>query len=216
VAQPKRAIPLALGLALGFVTLLYVAIQMVTQAMLGPALANSSAPLADAMAKVHPALQALMLAGASVSMFAFLGSDLLGTPRMLFALARDGVLPSVLGRVHPRTHAPYVAIICYAAIAALLAVTGSFAELVVMSTLTVALIYLGSCAAVWVLVRRSAAASTEPAPTSPWLRVAAIASMIIVIALASWTEIGGLAVLLMLSGLVYGLRLLRSKSVLAP
>jgi APA family basic amino acid/polyamine antiporter len=218
VAQPRRAIPLALGLALGFVTLLYVAVQVVTQAMLGPALATSAAPLADAMATVHPGLQVLLLAGASLSMFVFLGSDVLGTPRMLFALGRDGVLPSVLGRVHPHTHAPYVAIICYTGIAALLAVTGTFAELVVMSTLTVALIYLGSCAAVWVLVRRGAAAATEP-PTSPWLRLAAIvgiASMIVVIALASWTEIGGLAVLLALSGVVYGLRLLRFKPLPAP
>ncbi|TLY71472.1 MAG: amino acid permease, partial [Gammaproteobacteria bacterium] len=217
VAQPRRAIPLALGLALGFVTLLYVAVQVLTQAMLGPALATSAAPLADAMARVHPALQGLLLAGASLSMFAFLGSDVLGTPRMLFALARDGVLPGVLGRVHPRTHAPYVAIICYTGIAALLAVTGTFAELVVMSTLTVAVIYLGSCAAVWVLVRRGAAAATE-ARASPWLRVAAItgiASMIVVMALASWTEIGGLAVLLALSGLVYGLRWLRLKPVSA-
>jgi len=160
-------------------------------------------------------LQVLLLAGASLSMFAFLGSDVLGTPRMLFALARDGVLPGALGRVHPRTHAPHVAIICYTGIAALLAVTGTFAELVVMSTLTVAVIYLGSCAAVWVLVRRGAAAATE-APTSPWLRVAAItgiASMLVVMALASWTEIGGLAVLLALSGLVYGLRWRRLKPV---
>lgn len=215
VAQPRRAIPLALGLALGFVTLLYVAVQVVTQSLLGAALATSSAPLADAMAKVHPALQVLLLAGASLSMFAFLGSDVLGTPRMLFALARDGMLPGVVGRVHPRTHAPHVAIICYTGIAALLAVTGTFAELVVMSTLTVAVIYLGSCAAVWVLVRRGAAAPAD-APTSPWLRLAAIvgiAGMIVVIALASWTEIGGLAVLLALSGLVYGLRLLRLKPV---
>ena len=215
VAQPRRAIPLALSVALGFVTLLYVAVQVVTQAMLGAALATSAAPLADAMAKVHPGLQVLLLAGASLSMFAFLGSDVLGTPRMLFALARDGVLPGALGRVHPRTHAPHVAIICYTGIAALLAVTGTFAELVVMSTLTVAVIYLGSCAAVWVLVRRGAAAATE-APTSPWLRVAAItgiASMLVVMALASWTEIGGLAVLLALSGLVYGLRWRRLKPV---
>jgi len=214
IAQPKRSIPLALGLALGFVTLLYVAIQVVTQAMLGPALGSSPAPLADAMAKVHPALQVLLVGGASISMFAFLGSDVLGTPRMLFALARDGVLPGALGRVHPRTHTPYVAIICYAGIALLLAVTGTFAELVVMSTLTVALIYLGSCAAVWLLARRGAAATG--ARTSPWLRVAAvvgIASMILVIALASWTEIGGLALLLLISTLVYGMRLLRLKPV---
>ena len=218
ISQPKRTIPLALGLALGFVTLLYVSIQLVAQGMLGPSLATSSAPLADAMAKVHPGLQGLLLVGASFSMFAYLGSDVLGTPRVLFAFARDGMLPSILGRLHPRTHAPYVAILCYTFIGGLLALTGTFAELVVMSTLACALMYLGSCAAAWVLARRAATKQTATSP-SPWLPAAAIvgiASMLMMIALASWVEIGGLAAMLALSCLMYGLRFLRLKPAPAP
>jgi amino acid transporter len=213
VTQPRRTIPLALGLALGFVTLLYVSLQLVAQGLLGSSLATSSAPLADAMAKVHPGLQGLLLVGASFSMFAYLGGDVLGTPRMLFAFARDGMLPGVLGRVHPRTHTPYVAILCYVTLAALLAVAGTFAELVVMSTLACALMYLGSCAAAWVLARRAAA--TEAAtPALPWLPAVAIvgiASMLMVIALASWVEIGGVAVMLSLSCIAYGMRVVRPK-----
>jgi basic amino acid/polyamine antiporter, APA family len=218
VAQPRRTIPLALGLALGFVTLLYVSIQVVAQRMLGSGLATSPAPLADAMAKVHPALQALLLVGAFLSMFAYLGSDVLGTPRMLFAFARDGMLPGILGRLHPRTHAPFVAILSYTAIAAVLALTGTFAELVVMSALASALMYIGSCAAVWVLARRGSA-SFAATRASPWLAAAAIigiASMVMMIVLASWAEIGGLAVMLALSGLAYGVRLLRLKPAAAP
>jgi amino acid transporter len=170
------------------------------------------------MAKVHPALQALLLVGAFFSMFAYLASDILGTPRMLFAFARDGMLPRILGQLHPRTHAPFVAILAYTAIAALLALTGTFAELVVMSALASALMYIGSCAAVWVLARRGSA-TFDPTQVSPWLPAAAsvgIASMVMMIVLASWAEIGGLAVMLALSGLVYGVRLLRLKLAHAP
>ncbi len=69
VARPERTIPRALALAMGSVALLYVAIQMVAQGILGAALASSDAPLADAMARVSPTLRTLMLAGAAMSMF---------------------------------------------------------------------------------------------------------------------------------------------------
>ncbi|MBS0389529.1 MAG: APC family permease, partial [Proteobacteria bacterium] len=90
VADPARTIPRALLIAMVGVTILYVAIQLVAQGILGPALAQSSVPLADAMGRVSPALRALMLAGAAVSMFGLLSSELLGNPRVLFAFARDG------------------------------------------------------------------------------------------------------------------------------
>ena len=46
VARPTRSIPRALGVAMLAVTLLYVAVQVVCQGILGPSLARSSAPLA--------------------------------------------------------------------------------------------------------------------------------------------------------------------------
>lgn len=80
VAEPARTIPRALALALISVTVLYVAIQFVCQGILGPTLATSSVPLADAMGRISPALRVLMLAGAGLSMLGYLGSDILSTP----------------------------------------------------------------------------------------------------------------------------------------
>ena len=42
----------------------------------------------------------LLLAGAAMSMFGWIASDILGAPRILFAFARDNMLPAVFGRVH--------------------------------------------------------------------------------------------------------------------
>ncbi len=102
IEQPARAIPRAIAMAMLPTVFLYVAIQLSVQGILGAQLAHSTVPLADAMATIHPTLQLLMLAGAAIAMFGWIGSDLLGTPRVLFALARAGTLPRPLARVHPR------------------------------------------------------------------------------------------------------------------
>jgi basic amino acid/polyamine antiporter, APA family len=118
--------------------------------------------LADAMGHIHPALRAVMLAGTALSMFGWLSSDILGSPRQLFAFARDGLLPRVLGKLQPRSHAPYVAILCYSTVAIVLALTGTFAELVVLSTLAIAALYTTGCAASWVLAHRDVALPGTP------------------------------------------------------
>lgn len=205
VEQPARTIPRALGVAMVAVTVLYIAIQVIAQGILGSALANSTVPLADAMARISPGLRLLMLAGAALSMFGWLGSDLLGSPRMLFAFARDGLLPRFLGRVHPGTHAPHVAILCYAGLAIGLALTGTFAELAVLATLASAVLYIGGCVAAWKLARRGVALAGTPL-NFPWLgaaMVTGVAGMLVMIALASRAEIIGLLALVAASTLIY-------------
>lgn len=205
VLQPNRTIPRALAIAMLSTTFLYVAIQFVAQGILGPALATSKAPLADAMALISPSLRALILAGTAISMFGWIGSDILGSPRQLFAFARDGLLPRILGRVHPRSHAPHIAILCYAALAIILALTGSFAELAVVSALAIAALYIAGCAAAWVLARRGVALAGTPLNFRflGTATVIGIGSMLSLIALGSRQEIIGLVTLIGLSVLIY-------------
>jgi APA family basic amino acid/polyamine antiporter len=205
VSEPARTIPRALAISMISVTVLYILVQVVAQGILGPSLGHSTVPLADAMARVSPALRLLMLGGAALSMFGWIGSDILGTPRVLFAFARDGMLPRVLGRVHPRTHAPHVAIVSYAALAIALALTGTFAELAVLSTLAVAPLYIAGCGAAFWLARRGVAEAGAPLGFR-WLRAAMITgtlSMLAVVTLASRAEILGLASVLAVSTAVY-------------
>jgi APA family basic amino acid/polyamine antiporter len=211
VEQPARTIPRALAMAMLSVTLLYIAIQVVAQGILGSSLAHSTTPLADAMGRISPALRLLMLAGAALSMFGWIGSDILGSPRILFAFARDGLLPRALGRVHARSHAPHIAILLYAALAIALALTGTFAELAVLSALASAPLYIAGCAAAWRLARRGVAQAGAPL-NFRWLgaaMVTGITGMLVLIALASRAEIFGLLAVVGASGLIY-LRLSRS------
>jgi amino acid transporter len=205
VLQPSRSIPRALAISLIFIALLYVAIQVIAQGILGDSLAHSKVPLADAMARIGPMLRVLMLVGAAVSMFGWLGSDILCSPRILFALARDGVLPRVLGRVHTRFQSPHFAIAFYCALAIGLALSGTFAELAVLSTLAIAPLYVAGCASAWRLAHQGVALAGEPLNFRGlgFAVVFGIASMLVLIGLASRAEIIGLGVIIMVSGVVY-------------
>jgi basic amino acid/polyamine antiporter, APA family len=205
VAAPNRTIPRALLLAIGAATALYITIQLIAQGILGGALATSPTPLADAMARIGPGLRLTLMVGAALSMFGWLGADILASPRILFAIARDGRLPAVLGRLNPTTHTPNIAILTYVAAAMLLALTGSFAELAVLSALASTVLYAYVCLAAWRLRQRGTALAGAPL-NFRWLKPAAIigiAGMIVMIALASPIEMLGLALLVGLSVLLY-------------
>jgi basic amino acid/polyamine antiporter, APA family len=214
VTQPARTIPRALAIGILSATILYVGIQVTAQGILGASLSQSSVPLVDAMARISPGLRLLLLAGAALSMLGFVSSDILGSPRILFAFARDGLLPRALGRVHPRTHAPHIAILCYATLAIVLALTGTFAELAVLAALASAGLYAAGCAAAWRLARNGVAHAGTPL-NFRWLGSAmavGITSMLVMIALASRAEILGLFAAIGISATVYAVQ---SRTVLA-
>jgi amino acid transporter len=204
VREPERTIPRAILVALSSVTLLYVAIQVIAQGILGPALAHSNVPLADAMGAIHPTLRMLMLAGAAISMFGFITADVLSSPRILFAFARDGLLPRALGRVNQR-HAPHIAISCYAILTVILALSGSFAQLAAPATLVLASIYIAACLAAWQLARAGIALTGAPLGCK-WIGGAAslgIVGMLTLIVLAPARQILGLLLLAGVSLLAY-------------
>jgi amino acid transporter len=204
VREPARTIPRAIFVALSAVTLLYAAIQLIAQGILGPALASSNVPLADAMGAIHPALRVLMLVGAAISMFGFIAADVLSSPRILFAFARDRLLPSALGRVN-QYHAPHIAITGYAILTVILALSGSFAQLAARATLVLASIYIASCLAAWKLARTGIALTGKPLGFK-WIGAAAtvgIAGVLTLIMFASRKEIVGLLLLAGISLLAY-------------
>jgi amino acid transporter len=95
-------------------------------------------------------------------MFGYLAGDLLGSPRAVYALARDGILPRPLARVHPRFHTPHIAIPVYALVAAAIAVSGSFNELAVFANVAILSLYLMCVAASYELQRRDVRAGGTP------------------------------------------------------
>jgi amino acid transporter len=156
VRDPARTVPRSIAIALIGVTVLYIAIQLVSQGILGGELsANAKAPLAEALGRVlGPVGKLIILVGAAVSTFGFVAGDMLASPRGLFALGRNGLLPAVVGKVHDRFRTPHVAIIVHGVAAAAFAISGSFASLVALSVLSALVVYLICCLATIQLQRK--------------------------------------------------------------
>jgi APA family basic amino acid/polyamine antiporter len=204
VRDPARTLPRALFTAFFLVVLLYLAIQVVAQGVLGPELAGSHAPLADALARVTPLGRYLMLAAGAVSMLGWLAGDVLGSSRMFFAFGRMGVLPRPLGAVHPRTRVPHYAIVTYGVIGALLALTGTFASLVFLASVSNMLLYVACCAAAWELERR---ARTVHDPTRPGrsgvIPLLAVLGLVGVLCYSTLRELLAVSVVLVVASILY-------------
>lgn len=160
IRDPRRTVPLALFLGVGAVLVLYIAIQVVAQGVLGAELgAHQAAPLGGVAGAVFgPAGVVVLVMVTAVSMLGTMAGNILGTPRMLYAGARNGTMPRVMARVHPRGLTPHVAILVYVCVGCLLAITGEFKQLAIISSASVLLIYLGVVLATLKLRKGDAAA----------------------------------------------------------
>ena len=164
IRDSSKTVPRSILAALAIATLMYLAVQTVAQGVLGPELpAYTAAPLAEtARRMLGDSGKLFLLAGGTVSIFGYVAGDMLGTPRALFALARDGMLPARLAQVHPRYHTPATAIVCYAAVVAALAISSSFERLVIMANVSALLLYLLCVVASYELQRRDVQMAGPP------------------------------------------------------
>lgn len=207
VKNPRRTVPRSIYLALAITTILYLLIQVVAQGTLGPDLANHpDTPLAAAAGQFLGNVgRTLLLVGATVSAFGFVTSDILSSPRMLFALGRDGVLPAWFAHVHPRYRSPDVAIIVYAALAFFLSLSSSFEGLVVLSDVAVLLLYILACAGAWILISRGPGSISQYA--LQLVPACAIAIIVSVFCLTRpWDKMWRIFVILAVMSLLYLIR----------
>src|ERR1700730_4120313 len=211
VKNPARTVPRSAYLALVITTVIYILIQIVGQGTLGADLANHpDAPLAESAATFLGNLgRTILLAGATISAFGFVTSDILSSPRMIFAFGRDGALPQFFAHVHPRYRSPDVAIITYATLAFLLSISGTFEKLAVLSNVAVLLMYLLCCAACWVLVQRDVRADGAKPFNFPGMTIVpalAIVAILWILAHATSREFVVTGIVLAVASVVYLVR----------
>lgn len=200
IRDPTRVVPRGLALALLGITLLYFSLQLVAQGALGAGLASATdAPLASTAAIVLGKWgTVLMLAAGVVCMAGVLPGDMLCTPRVLYAMGRDRLLPSWLGKVHPRFNTPAAAIITYCAVCALLALSGTFKVLAVLAAAASLVMYLATAVAVLVLRRRGVTVGKPPfvIPGGPVIPVIAAVTIVAVLSTLAWRELAAIGVML--------------------
>ncbi|HLO06829.1 MAG TPA: APC family permease, partial [Terriglobales bacterium] len=157
--NPRRDAAFALFTALITCTLLYSAIQWVVVGIL-PDPAHSERPLADVARLVFGSGGAAFVSvGALVSVVGYLSANMLGVPRITFALAENGDFPSIFAAIHSRFRTPYFSILAFALLSWLLALFGSFTWNATLSAVARLLYYGLVCAALPVLRRKQPGAA---------------------------------------------------------
>ena len=172
-ADPKRDVPFALVMTIAAVAIIMTFMQVVAQGVL-PNLAGHATPIADAAAVFLGAGGALVVgAGSVVAMTGNNAGQVLTGSRSLFALAEHGQLPRFFGRVHERYRTPANAVVFTSLVALVLALSGSFAAIAVVSALARLVMY-GSAAAATLRLRTTSGSAGFVAPFGPLIPIAAI------------------------------------------
>jgi basic amino acid/polyamine antiporter, APA family len=205
VKNPAKTIPRGLFLGISGILFLYVTLQLVAQGTLGPELAsNTKAPLTAVATAVFGGWGGqLLLFGMIISIFGCLSGDVLNTPRVIFAAARDGLLPGILARVHPKHHTPHIAILFYAAAGCALALTGTFKQLAVVASGSILLVYLGVSLAVIALRRRPPSADQFRIPGGPIVPICSSAVVMWLLLQMTASEAIGVGTLLAVTVLIF-------------
>ena len=151
--NPRRTISVAvLGTLVG-VTVFYMLIQY-SALRIEPDLAGSDTPLAAAGGAMFTGGLVLMTIGAIISIFGTKSGVALTAPRNLYGLSNEAMLPALFSRVSPRFRTPTVAIWTTGAIVVILAITGTFTQLLLLNVAARLYQYLMVCLSVVILRRR--------------------------------------------------------------
>ena len=202
VSNPSRVVPRATMTAIALVVLIYISLQFVAQGVLGKTLAGNTAPLAATAGAIAPLLYTVFLITAIISQFGYLQNDLLGSSRLLYALGRDGYLPSPLARITTNSRVPLIAVLTHAIAACALAIIGNFGGLILLSGGAVCIAYVGCCAAAWRLQKRDTRGEGTPfrlrgGPLIPLIGCAGLVLVLSTLQKNEWHAIGYAMLVLM-------------------
>jgi APA family basic amino acid/polyamine antiporter len=132
VRDPERTLPRVFMAGIAIVTATYILSSMAFIGVMPPGPAESSEAFAARLGEAlfGPAGGTLLAIGVVVSVVGSLTAIMIASPRVYVALARDGLFPQSLARLHPRLGTPVAAIAVQAALASLLVVVGTFSDIV--------------------------------------------------------------------------------------
>jgi APA family basic amino acid/polyamine antiporter len=210
--NPRRDIPIGIIASLIICTILYVAVAAVLTGMVPYGELAIEAPVSDAFRRVGLEwAQLLVSIGAITGITSVLLVMMLSQPRVLLAMARDGLLPpTFFGAVHPRFRTPWKSTIltgiCVGAMGAFLPLR-ILAELVNIGTL---LAFVIVCAAV-LIMRWTNPNADRPfrAPLFPFVPLAGIAMCLLLmfsLPAENWYRLAGWLLLGLVVYYFYGRR----------
>ena len=159
--DPRRDVPAAMFASIAAATAAYAGVLFVCVGVLDNPAATDR-PLAEVGAQLFgPAGQVAVSAGAIAVILGTILSVIIGMPRLLLALAEQGQLPAALGRIHPRTQTPYVAILVSSGVAFAAALVSDLLGALTISTAARMIAYILCCVALWRMAGQAEAPAAQ-------------------------------------------------------
>ena len=176
--NPQKDMPIGILGSLAICTVLYIAVALVLTGIVKYTELNVPDPIAVGINAAGPGLawlRPIVKIGAIAGLSSVILVMLLGQPRIFYTMSKDGLLPPLFAKVHPKFHTPWIASILTGVVAMLIAgffPIGLLGELVSIGTLLAFVIVCGG-----VLVLRY----TDPniprpfrTPLVPWVPILGI------------------------------------------
>ncbi|MFT3910266.1 MAG: amino acid permease [Ferruginibacter sp.] len=216
--NPARTVPLGILSGISLVLLLYIALQLVCQGVMGDQLlVNKEAPIAATAGVIFKnAGIVLVVGGTAISILGSISGEIFAIPRVLYAGARDSILPKQLAKTHPKFLTPHIAIIIYSLLGFSFAVFGVLKQLLILSSAATLLIYLGVVLAA-INLRLNKTGETQKGFTIPGgITVPVIATIIMIWLLSNLSkdEIKGSCIFIVALSVIYFLMTLVKKKTI--
>jgi APA family basic amino acid/polyamine antiporter len=178
--NPQRDLPIGILGSLAVCTVLYILMALVMTGIAHYTELNVPHPVFVAIEKAGPELKWLTYfinIGAIAGLASVVLVMLMGQPRIFYSMSRDGLLPPLFGRVHPKYRTPHIATIVTGIVALLIAglfPIGLLGELVSIGTLLAFVIVCGG-----ILVLRHKQPELHRPFRTPWVPVVPILGILI-------------------------------------
>lgn len=131
VREPQRTIPLGLITAMIAAALIYIAVAITAVSVVPwQELSEAPGPITEVVARAAPAIPPVLFT--AITLFAVANTGLVNfvtASRLLYGMARQGLLPQIIGKVHNGRRTPHIAILFLFLILVPLAVAGTITEL---------------------------------------------------------------------------------------
>jgi len=203
----RRDLSRGLLLGVGSVVALYLAVNLACLRVLGPTgLDATTTPASDLMRMALGQRGAQWIAIAiTISTLGFLSQSMLTAPRVYYAMARDGLFFASVGKLFGKSGTPVVAIILQGLAALLIAISGTYGEILNFEV-TVDFIFFGMTAAALLILRRRGIGSDAViyrVPGHPFTTILFVLSCvgIVVSAVLASPHNSAIALCIMLAGL---------------
>lgn len=209
--KPSRDMPIGILGSLIICTLIYVVVAGVLTGMVPWQKLGVADPLAAAFAYVNADVSAGIVAlGAVVAMTAVLLVFQYGQPRIFFSMSRDGLLPAVFSRVHPKFRTPHVTTIWTGVFVAVISAVANIDEIVQLTNIGTLFAFVLVCAGVIILRRRDPDRPRAfKTPFVPWIPIFGILScfyLMLGLPAMTWLRFAGWLVIGMFIYFLYGFR----------